>query len=160
MARVWHLPCIAALALCAACAVPVWEPAPGAGLAAALRAAPPPEDAPGCWHGEERPALFETVTDQRVSPDGRVERVQRQVLVRDRAAVWFEVPCDPVTPAFAASLQRALKARGLYPEPVTGVIDAPTAEAVRRFQAARGIESATLSLAAARMLGLAAAPPG
>lgn len=159
MANVWHLSGLAAVLLCAACAPQDGGGPQAASLAGALRTAPPPADTPGCWHGEERPALFETVTDQRVSPDGRVERVQRQVLVRDRTAVWFEVPCGPVTPAFAASLQRALKARGLYPGAVTGILDAPTAEAVRRFQAARGIESATLSLAAARMLGLAAAQP-
>jgi hypothetical protein len=160
MANGWHASGVALALILAACVPQSGDGPQVASLAGALRTAAPPADAPGCWHGEERPALFETVTDQRVSADGRVERVQRQVLVRDRVAVWFEVPCEPVTPAFAASLQRALKARGLYAGPVTGRIDAATAEAVRRFQAARGLESATLSLAAARMLGLVAAAPG
>jgi peptidoglycan hydrolase-like protein with peptidoglycan-binding domain len=56
---------------------------------------------------------------------------------------------------FAATLQRALAARGYYDGPVTGVIDAETTRAIRAYQAPLGIDSATLSLAAARRLGLA-----
>ena len=56
--------------------------------------------------------------------------------------------------AFVASLQRALKARGFYLQPLTGVLDAHTSEAVRRFQADRGLDSLRLSLAAARELGI------
>lgn len=58
--------------------------------------------------------------------------------------------------AFLASLQRALKARGLYLGEVTGEWNAATAEGVRRFQAERGLDSPRLSLAAARELGLIA----
>jgi uncharacterized protein (DUF2126 family) len=66
-----------------------------------------------------------------------------------------ETPSD--SPLFR-DLQRALKARGLFPGAVTGVEDAATREATRRFQAARGLDSGTLSLAAARELGIVAAP--
>jgi peptidoglycan hydrolase-like protein with peptidoglycan-binding domain len=40
--------------------------------------------------------------------------------------------------------------------PITGEMNPETAEAVRRFQAERGLDSPVLSLAAARELGLAA----
>ena len=56
---------------------------------------------------------------------------------------------------FVATLQRALKARGYYDMPVTGQMTPATAEAVRRYQADRGLDSHILSLAAARQLGLA-----
>ncbi|MFN3642072.1 MAG: peptidoglycan-binding domain-containing protein [Gemmobacter sp.] len=153
-ARVWAMLCVLA-------AGPACAPAGGgvdvrADLSSAVLARPPAADAPGCWHGATRPALFETVTDQSVSGTGQVTRVQRQVLVRERSDMWFAVPCDAPTTAFVASLQRALKARGLYDLPVTGRADAATAEAVRRFQSARGIDSAVLSLAAAQALGLVA----
>ncbi len=98
--------------------------------------------------------MFETVSRQRIAAGGQVVTETRQSLVRPRETVWFAVPCAAPTPAFAASLQRALKARGLFPNPVTGVIDDDTRMAVRRFQASRGLDSGTLSLAAARALGL------
>ena len=59
-----------------------------------------------------------------------------------------------MTVDFIASLQRALKARGLYLLPLTGQMDMPTRAALRRFQADRGLDSDRLSLRAARELGL------
>ena len=64
-------------------------------------------------------------------------------------------PAD-VTADFVATLQRALKARGLYLLPLTGVLDAATLEAVRRYQASRGFDSPILTLAATRELGIVA----
>jgi peptidoglycan hydrolase-like protein with peptidoglycan-binding domain len=94
--------------------------------------------------GTEVPASFRSVTQQKI--------------VQDRRDVWFQTPCDDqMTVGFIASLQRALKARGLYRAPITGVMDRTTAEAVRQYQAARGLDSPVLSLAAARDLGIAAA---
>jgi hypothetical protein len=76
-------------------------------------------------------------------------------MVQDREEVWFRAPCPAEqTVQFTASLQRALKARGLYLLPVTGTVDAATGEAIRRFQAQRGLDSPILSLAAAQELGL------
>jgi hypothetical protein len=90
-----------------------------------------------------QPATFRTRTQQR--------------MVQDREEIWFRAPCpDLQTVQFIASLQRALKARGLYVLPITGEMNPETAEAVRRFQAERGLDSPVLSLAAARELGLAA----
>ena len=89
------------------------------------------------------PASFRTRTQQRI--------------VQEREEIWFRAPCpEEQTVQFIASLQRALKARGLYLMPVTGEMNAETAEALRRFQAERGLDSPVLSLGAARELELAA----
>jgi peptidoglycan hydrolase-like protein with peptidoglycan-binding domain len=64
-----------------------------------------------------------------------------------------------MTPAFIASVQRALKARGYYRGPVTGALDTRTGRAIQRYQRDRGdVDSATLSLRSARDLGLVAVP--
>lgn len=130
----------------------------------------PPHGPEGaCWASELTPTIIETVTEQVVaSPerrdkDGNVtapatfRTVTQQKIVQDRHEIWFRAPCPgDFTVAFVASLQRALKARGLFAQPVTGTMDAATAEAVRRYQADRGLDSKQLSLAAARELGLVA----
>lgn len=129
---------------------------------------PPEGGAPGaCWDRYTLNTVIETVTDQvLVTPaergaDGAIIRpaVYRtetsQQIVQDRGQVWFRAPCiAEQTVDFVATLQRALKARGLYVAPVNGVFDPTTAEAVRRYQAARGFDSPRLTLAAARELGI------
>lgn len=131
---------------------------------------PPPARPGECWASAVTPAVIETVTEQvmvaeerrdangqLISP-ARFETRTAQRMVQDRETVWFRAPCpDDLTVHFVASLQRALKARGLYGAAVSGVWDAGTAEAVRRLQASRGLDSPTLSLAAARELGLSSA---
>ena len=155
----------------AACqpSAPVPE-APGtADLGAQIRLTAPPERAGACWAEEITPAIIETVSEQVLvrpetrGPDGTVTAPAvyatetRQRIVQDRRQVWFPTPClEAMTLEFVASLQRALKARGFYLAPVTGQLDAPTREAVRRFQAPRGLDSATLSVGAAQELGLIA----
>jgi hypothetical protein len=162
-----------ALAACTALPPAGGAPAPP-DLAAALlpRDGPvPPAEPPGaCWEGAVIPAVVETVTEQvqvapeRRAPDGtpaapaafRTETRQR--IVQDRRAVWFEALCAAdLTPDLVATLQRALKARGLYPLPLTGAMDAPTRAAVRAWQRPRGLDSDVLSRAAARALGIVAA---
>lgn len=132
----------------------------------------PPGAAPGtCWGKIVSPALIETVTEQVLVEPARLDaggavvtpaifRTEtRQRIVTERQVTWFETPCPAdLTPDVIASLQRALTVRGLYAGPVTGQIDRPTSEAVRRYQAATGLESPVLSLAAARTLGLIATP--
>ena len=128
---------------------------------------PPPSPDGECWAASVTPAVIETVTEQvMVSEEVRDEtgavvtpasfRTQtQQHMVQDREEVWFRAPCPAEqTVQFTASLQRALKARGLYLLPVTGTVDAATGEAIRRFQAQRGLDSPILSLAAAQELGL------
>ena len=78
-----------------------------------------------------------------------------QRILRDRQTVHIRTPCpEDVTPDFVASVQRALKARGYYLDPVTGAMDAPTLDAIRRFQEPLGLDSPVLSLAGAKTLGL------
>ena len=129
----------------------------------------PSGPAEACWGKQISPALIETVTEQVVdrpaelAADGAVLRpasyrtVTRQAIVRERAELWFRTPCPAeMSPDFIATAQRALAARGLFHGLVTGEMDAPTARAVRRFQAERGLDASVLSLAAARDLGLIA----
>ncbi|MCB6178846.1 peptidoglycan-binding protein [Rhodobacter sp. Har01] len=133
---------------------------------------PPPGPKGACWQADIRPAVIETISEQvlvaaeTTDADGRTtpavfatETSQR--IVQDRGTVWFRAPCPAdITPDFVATLQRALKARGLYLLPLTGSLDAPTRSAIRRYQRERGLDSDHLSLAAARDLGLVAAAPG
>lgn len=132
-----------------------------------LRSSPPEGDATTCWAAEVTPAIIETVSEQTlVTPEIRdaagavvtpasFRSTTRQRIVQERAEVWFRAPCPAeMTVDFIATVQRALKARGLYRAPLTGVMDAATAEAIRRFQADRGLDSRQLSLAAARELGI------
>lgn len=133
-----------------------------------MRRTPPAKAEPGiCWATEVSPAIIETVTDQElvtaevrdasgaVTTPATFRSTTRQRMVQDREQVWFRAPCpEEMTVDFIATLQRALKARGLYLQPLTGAMDPPTKAAIRRFQAERGLDSPTLSLAAARELGI------
>ncbi|WP_240705206.1 peptidoglycan-binding domain-containing protein [Pacificoceanicola onchidii] len=122
-----------------------------------------------CRAREQTPAVYEQVMGEVqvvqavLAPDGTVLRppVYRKGpvprIVRPRAEISFEAPCpEQMTPDFVASLQRALGARGYFAGNVTGQMDAPTAAALKRYQAERGLDSAQLSLETARALGLVA----
>jgi Putative peptidoglycan binding domain len=163
------------LCACGAAGNPAGSPAspiiPAGNLLAAelVRSGRPEAGAGECWAEELTPAVIETVTEQvEVAPavpasDGKPavpatfqSRVQQRIL-SDRSDVWFLVPCPELMgPDTLASLQRALKVRGLFRGSVTGEMDAATAAAVRRYQAPQGLDSPKLSLAAARQLGLVA----
>lgn len=130
----------------------------------------PPGAAPGtCWGKDITPAVVETVTEQiilqpaEILDDGTVLQAAvyktetRQAIIQERKVTWFETPCREVmTPDFVASVQRALKARGLYRGPVTAEMNNRTRAAIRAFQKPEGLDSGILSLAAARKLGLVA----
>ncbi|WP_435259385.1 peptidoglycan-binding domain-containing protein [Thioclava sp. FR2] len=130
---------------------------------------PPSSPEGACWASDITPMVVETVTEQivtspeKLGPDGaviapasyRTETHQR--IVQEREEIWFRAPCaQEWTVDFVATLQRALKARGYYLLPVSGELDAPTREAVHRFQIDRGLDSPQLSLAAAQELGIIA----
>jgi hypothetical protein len=163
------LPVLAALAL-AACAPQGPAPRAPADLAEAPPGAPPGS----CWGKEVAPAVIETVTEQiEIAPPtygaggliiapARYTTETRQVIVTERQVRWIETPCAEVmTPRFVASVQRALAVRGDYRGPVTGTLDPRTRAAIRRHQAARGLDSDILALETARALGLVAVPrPG
>ncbi|MBA4352787.1 MAG: peptidoglycan-binding protein [Rhodobacter sp.] len=131
------------------------------------RPGPPEKPEGACWESDVTPAVIETVTEQVVvTPETRAEdgtvltqasyrTDTRTRILQDREEVWFRAPCPAdYTVGFVASLQRALKARGYYTLELTGQLDAGTRDAVRRYQTERGLDSARLSLAAARELGL------
>lgn len=157
------------LAACAPVMPPVIAPMITPGLALDSRDTAP-DPVPGeCWHHLRQPALYETVTKQVLAtpeirnPDGsirqhatfRSDTHQRQI--RPRQEIWFRIPCPEDgagTAGFNASLQRALKARGLYGGAVNGEYDALTAAGVRHYQALNGLDTPVLSLAAAQALGL------
>lgn len=122
-----------------------------------------------CRAREVVPAIYEHVMGEvqvvqaEIAEDGTVIRppIYRRApvprVVRPRDEMSFVAPCpEQQTPEFIASLQRALAARGYFAGNVTGVMDAPTAAAVRKYQSERGLESGQVSLETARALGLAA----
>ena len=135
-----------------------------------LRMEGPPNAAPDeCWGRVTTPAIIETVTDQivlqpaEIGTDGSIRQPAiyktetRQAIVRERQDLWFETLCEAeLDPEFVSSLQRALAARGYYRGPVTGLLDGPTRRAIRTYQAEQDLDSAILSRAAARQLGLVA----
>jgi Putative peptidoglycan binding domain len=129
--------------------------------------APPADPEGACWAETTTPAVFETETDQvldtpeRRAPDGTLiapatfRTETRQALVAERQDFWFQRPCDDeLTPDLIATLQRALKARGVYTAAVTGVLDAETKRAIRTWQRPRGLDSDVLALVTAQTLGL------
>ncbi len=164
----WSFALMLALTACTPAPLPLAAPEPT--LAGEIRlTAPMP--APGvCWARQTRPAVIETVTEhvqasaERRDPlSGTVTKPAsyrtetRQRIVEARAEQWFRTPCpDALTPELIATLQRALKARGVYRGTVSGVMDSSTMAAVRAWQTPRGLNSAALSLRAARDLGLLA----
>lgn len=150
------------LSLLAACEVA--PPFEGVG-----RPAPPGAPPGTCWDAVIIPARIETVTEQvMVSPavktvDGRVLQPAvfatetRQEITQPREERFFEIPCPQVqTQEYLSSLQRALAARGLYRGAITGTLSAETRAAIRAYQTPLGIDSPSLSLKAARELGLSA----
>lgn len=154
---------------------------PGDTAVEVMRGAGPPNAKPtSCYGRKSTPAVIETVTEQvmvqppQIATDGRLREPAifvtetHQRIVTERRELWFEVPCalESQDADFIASLQRALRVRGLYSGPITGEMNRRTLRAVRDFQAPQGLDSEILSLAAAQQLGLAlwnpelAASPG
>ncbi|WP_407492395.1 peptidoglycan-binding protein [Pseudooceanicola sp. MF1-13] len=166
----WSAPvgAVALIALLSACAMPLPVPGIGEPDVIQIHSNPPPgSPADACWGQEASPAVIETVTDQillqpaQVRSDGTVEvpavykTETQQRIVKERQELWFRTPCpDQLTFEFVSSLQRALKARGLYRGQESGFMDRATRQAVRRYQAPLGLDSGILSLAGARKLGL------
>lgn len=71
----------------------------------------------------------------------------------------FETVCPPLlTPAFVATLQRAMITRRIYSGQVNGNYDTATGLAVQRFQRNLSIDSPYLAVSTARQLGVLAVP--
>lgn len=167
------------LGACQQVSPPIVMPTVGkADMIPVLTAAPEKTSDGTCWGKDRTPALVETVTEQVLirpagpvigpSPDGAptYKTVQspavygtqtQQKIITPRADFWFKVPCAPqINAGFIATLQRALKSRGLYRGAITGVMDVKTHKAVRWYQKPHGLDSTSLSLVAARQLGIIA----
>ncbi|MDV7272196.1 peptidoglycan-binding domain-containing protein [Thioclava sp. A2] len=129
----------------------------------------PPAGAPGCYHSVEiRPAKFGTVKRAVEVREAVIDPASGKVLEpalyeeRDFSAVVdagetlsFETMCvKELTPEFVATVQRALKARGLYRGTDSGVMDGATRSAVRAYQKPRGLDADVLSRRAAMEMGL------
>ena len=128
----------------------------------------PPDARPGACYGKDvTPGVIEHVTervlvseaefgaDGNVIAPARYEERTTQQLVTGREEIFFETPCPPRwTPDFIASVQRALKARGIYRGSVSGTLDQDTRQAIRAFQMQSGLNSGILSTENARALGL------
>lgn len=160
--RFWPALLLAALAACV-------QPQPGGDVSRSGRYAPPGAPPDTCWSKHTSPAVIETVTSQVLSEPaqtgskGRILRPAvfrtetRQQIVRPRQERWFEIPCPAMmTPDFIRTVQRALAARSLYRGSIHGQMNTATRKAVQRYQTPLGLDSGTLSLAAARKLGLVA----
>ncbi len=136
--------------------------------------------ADACYGVDASPAEVETVVEYYSSPtpepnsimlepavyapDGSmlfppVYKVERAQISKEREDLWLETPCaNALTPDSVASLQRALQVRGFYGGPVDGQLNDQTRRAIRSYQQTLGLDSAVLSIEAARLLGLAAYP--
>lgn len=156
---------LSATSLLCACQTGLPEMAEPAEVVA--RHAPPGAQPGTCWGQDETPAVVETVTEQvivqpaEIRADGTIAKPAayqtetQQKIVKPRKDTWFETPCEhQLTPEFNTSLQRALKARGHYRGPITGEMDGHTRAAIRAYQKPQGLDSAKISLAAARQMGL------
>ena len=141
-------------------AIDVVAPARPAPLTVHEGLAPPGADPSLCWARDVSPARVATETVQAMEGGVLTTRTRQRILA-ERREQWFEAPCPPaMTEEFVATLQRALTARGLYAGPIDGRMTAATRLAVRAYQEPLGLASGTLSMEAARALGLSAAPRG
>lgn len=116
-----------------------------------------------CWATDQTPGVIETVTEQTASgtQDAGYVTQTHQEIVQERVQTWFRTPCDAaLTQDVIATLQRALAVRSYYAGEPNGLFDPATRTAIRAYQAARGLNSDRLSLAAARDLGVVAADFG
>ncbi|SLN16828.1 Putative peptidoglycan binding domain protein [Pseudoruegeria aquimaris] len=165
---------LAALALLAGCVEPERRQVAvaAADTTGSIRTRTQAPDAEGdgqCWTQDTQPAIIQTITEQVLVSPARYDdddtllspatygTQTRQEILRERAEVWFRTPCPPeLTVPFVATVQRALTVRGYYTGPINGQLDGPTRAAIKAYQTPRGLESQTLSLDAARQLGVAA----
>ena len=155
--------------LLAACAVP--QDTTSTTAPPTLPASPTdrPADAPSgtCWGSTITPAVIQTTTERiliapaDISAEGtirapaRYQNEDRQTIVRPRQTKWHEIVCtDSMTPAFLASLQRALSARGFHQGDITGQLDTPTKDAIALYQTEQNLPGYDLTVEAAQRLGL------
>lgn len=130
----------------------------------------PPANMPGvCWGHIPGPQITQIVSDIIVATPAQIgsngeeispaiyREVTRPQTFNEGGGRWFTRTCDvDMTPDFIMTLQRALSVRGIYRGDINGVLDQRTLRAVQKYQTPQGLDSAVLSLSAARQLGLIA----
>ena len=105
-----------------------------------------------CWAPGQQAAAGDNADSPVPTADAEAEAP-----ISGPAQGGFETPCpDVLTPEFIASLQRALAARDYFVAPVTGEMDKAPRAAIASYQADLGLKRDTLSVDAARRLGLIA----
>ena len=157
-----------ALVALTACVSPTGPAAPEGATLLAQGEGPPDAVDGACYGKDVTPAVVEVVTEQvliepaKFASDGSViapaaySTNTHQRIVQERREFFFEVPCAAtMTPGFIASIQRALKARGIYRGAITGELTPRTQKAIRTFQLP-GFNSSILTMDSARRLGLIA----
>jgi hypothetical protein len=170
----WKPPVLAVvLSVVSACEMPsVGRPTANSQTTVGFAQDAPEGAAPGsCWGKTISPAIIETekrevlLKPAQFSPDGRIQKPavykkeDVQTIVKSREETWFETVCpNLLTDEFVGSLQRALKARGVFRGQATGLMDDRTRRAIRKFQLGGGFDSGNLTVASARSLGLVAVP--
>jgi len=106
-------------------------------------------------------APTETITLHRTEPANAAPDTcwVGQTAPPDNHDIWFETPCpDALNMDFITTLQRALKARGLYDGEIDGTLGTGTRQAIGAYQAMHGLDSNTLAIDSARQLGLITYP--
>lgn len=120
-----------------------------------------------CFAKDISPAVIETVTTQHIaSPEVRnvanivtksatFQTITRQKIINERTAIRFETVCPQYySTDLVMTLQRALKARGFYPGPISGIMDLHTGEAIQKFQRMDELDTPFMSLKTAQNLGI------
>ncbi|HGG64220.1 MAG TPA: peptidoglycan-binding protein [Rhodobacteraceae bacterium] len=111
--------------------------------------------------GVDAIAPTETITLHKTEPENAAPDTcwANQTAPQADQNIWFQTPCpDALDMEFIKTLQRALKARGLYDGEIDGTLGTGTRKAIRMYQAAHGLDSDVLALDTARQLGLIAYP--
>jgi hypothetical protein len=125
----------------------------------------------GCVANIAGPAVTEIISETilvepaQIGPDGVETRpaiyrkITRPQTINEGSGTWFMRVCDvELTPDVIATLQRALSARGAYRGFATGQMDARTMRAIQSYQAARGLDSAQVSVEMLVEFGLLQGP--
>lgn len=141
-----HIWALVGLAALSGCIAPITATDPNA-----------PEGAPAgtCWAKWTEPAVIESRTYMRETQSGQFETFTEYNEVSRRREHVFQTPCPKLfTAYYIETLQRALKVRGFFNAPVTGIYDNATKNAVKAYQTTKGIPSDKLSIDTAVEFGL------
>ncbi|MEN8708721.1 MAG: peptidoglycan-binding domain-containing protein [Paracoccaceae bacterium] len=116
-----------------------------------------PDGAPQgtCWAKWTQPAVLESRTYMRETQSGQFETYTEYNELEQRRDHVFQTPCPKVfTAYYIETLQRALKVRGFFDGPVTGIYDSATKAAIKAYQTTKDLPSDQLSVETAVEFGL------